>query len=1019
MPSLSDYQVHFDPLQERVQQLTHDVSELGREVSSIGRTTQSVVQQSNNLITMLTNSMNGMQNQLGTLVQAMQNFNSTTASGRRNIETTSVDIDKMFEVYRKMGFEVSNLELNLKTLNFTQSEYNKVIKLGNEYNNDRINSYAALSRKYSALKILWDNMTDKEKESTEAGRAMAAVLREIYQEMNLMQQSTGKYQLQVGDYSKAMTGLNIATQQVIREMPVLAQSAQMFVMAISNNIPILLDNIKAVKSASEAAKAHKNELIALAEKARIAGDEVEYHAKMEEANAVKVQSAMKGLTKSIFSWQTLIVLLLSVLPRIIKNIQEKKKALDEQNGSMIEAISLEKMWADAMKAGNSAVVDSITELNVYNGIATDTNRTWEDRIKVAETMRQKWEDELGSLSAEEIALGKAQTAVDNLTESLIRQAEARAYLEEITRLTKEKYDLEQKQQELAQKRIEEEEKLQQLQLSRQQTASMQQWTSSAPTQFNTFGGASLLGADVMIGSQEKAIEKVDEEIKNTDESIQNIGETIQKLKDRITADGLVELFTGKGGGKKAKETLANLGDYYFDWLESIYNLNRDERQREYQLLDLQYQRQIKAAEDRLAKERETGQLSKEQEEYQMKIIENLRESHGRALFDLMLEQDREISEERYNNTIQSLKDEKIILDNQTKEKYQNKVLEKRELIQNEIDYWTEYLKILKAYGKLTVEEYDKIMSNINKLTQEKEDEVPDTLLGWLGFATDTDFTKKQEKNLKKMYSTAIQYMKEWMDARMEMAKVAVEAAEKETEAARKVLEYEMEARANGYASSVDLARKEYEEKMELQRKALAEQQKMQKLQDQINTATQISSLVTATAELWASMASTGPLAVALAVAATAAMWTSFIAAKAQAASLAKKKTYGEGTVELLEGGSHASGHDIDMGTDKNGNQRRAEGGEFFAIINKRNSAKYRKVIPDVIRSFNDGSFAEKYQRANAVMASYAVGMMGGTDVSSLERDVAAIRKQGDTTRYLDGHGNMIIRYKNVTRKILS
>ena len=52
------------------------------------------------------------------------------------------------------------------------------------------------------------------------------------------------------------------------------------------------------------------------------------------------------------------------------------------------------------------------------------------------------------------------------------------------------------------------------------------------------------------------------------------------------------------------------------------------------------------------------------------------------------------------------------------------------------------------------------------------------------------------------------------------------------------------------------------------------------------------------------------------------------------------------------------------------------------------------------------------------MAGVAVGMIG-TDVSGLERDVAAIRKQGDETRYIDGEGNTVIRYKNLTRKIKS
>jgi hypothetical protein len=151
------------------------------------------------------------------------------------------------------------------------------------------------------------------------------------------------------------------------------------------------------------------------------------------------------------------------------------------------------------------------------------------------------------------------------------------------------------------------------------------------------------------------------------------------------------------------------------------------------------------------------------------------------------------------------------------------------------------------------------------------------------------------------------------------------------------------------------------------------------------------------------------------------MWTSFAAAKMKAFQVAgsDSEEYGEGTVELLEGGSHQSGNDVDLGRKKDGTRRRAEGGEYFAVINKRNSRRYRNVIPDVIESFNNGTFADRYQRANAAMAGYAAGMFGGqnTDVSGLERDVAAIRKQGDQTRMVDGDGNTIIKYKNLTRKI--
>lgn len=1017
MPSytLNDLGHIFNPLGDSAQEAMQHIEHLEQRVNSISRTTQSVAQQNNQLMQMLTQSMNGMTEQVSALVTSMQSLTSTASRNRQSVQQDSATMDQMFEVYKKMGVQVESLNLDMKTLAFTESEMNKVVKLGNEYNTQRTTAYDQLSRKYSAIKILLNNMTNAERQSTEAGKNLVAQAREIYQQMNLLQQQTGKYQLQVGDYSKAMTGLNIATQQVVREMPVLAQSAQMFVMAISNNIPILLDNIKALKSENEANIALKKSLMERAEKAKLAGDAMEYDALKTEAASIKTTSIAKGLAKSLFSWQTVIVLILSVLPRIIKKIQEKKKAMDEQNGSMVEAISLEKMWADAMKAGNNAVVDNITELSVYNDIAQDTNRTWEDRIKVAETMKQKWEDELGSLSAEEIALGKAQTAVDNLTESLVKQAEARAYLDEITRLTKEKYDLEQKQEQLLQKRIEEEQKLEQMELDRQQMQSMQRWTSAAPTQFNLYGGAGQLGADIMINDvQPKVIAQVNEEIENTNESIKNIGDTIQQLKDRISADGLVELFTGKGGGKKTKETLANLGDYYFDWMESIYNLNEDEAEREYQLLDLRYARQIKAAQDRLEAERATGQLTAEQEKYQTEIIENLIEARYAALNNLVQEQEQKMRDDKYDAEIAALKDELDVRDNNAVEINKNDILQKRELLKNEIWYWKEYLKILTQNGRLTEGEIKVIQANIARAEQQLNEAIPQSLLGWLGFATNTQFTRRQETNLKKMYSTATKYMSEWMDARIEAAKVAVEAAEKETEATRKMLDYEMEARANGYAYNLTLARKEYEEKLKLEREAIAEQERLQRIQEQIDTATQISSLVTATAELWASMGKAGPLAVALASAATAAMWGSFLGAKIQASQLARKKMYGEGGMEYLDyGGSHASGKDIDFGHTKDGTQRTVERGEIIGVINKRNVTKYGvHTIKGVIDSLNNGTFEDKYGLKYAMLGG------GRTDLSRLEKGVDSLVSQGEKRTYVSG-GKTIEVYKHSKRVILN
>ena len=207
--------------------------------------------------------------------------------------------------------------------------------------------------------------------------------------------------------------------------------------------------------------------------------------------------------------------------------------------------------------------------------------------------------------------------------------------------------------------------------------------------------------------------------------------------------------------------------------------------------------------------------------------------------------------------------------------------------------------------------------------------------------------------------------------------------------------------------------------MELARKnrkeALAEQERASKAQVALDTITQASSLVTASANLWKLFSPLSPIA---AIAAIATMWASFGAAKIRAAQVAKQEQYGEGTVELLQGGSHASGHDIDLGTKPDGTRRRAEGGEYFAVINKRNSRRYRSLIPDVINSLNDGTFAQRYQRAGATLAGLTL-MGGHADISGIEKNVEAIRRQGDEMRFVDGAGNTIIKYKNLTRKIKS
>ena len=323
-----------------------------------------------------------------------------------------------------------------------------------------------------------------------------------------------------------------------------------------------------------------------------------------------------------------------------------------------------------------------------------------------------------------------------------------------------------------------------------------------------------------------------------------------------------------------------------------------------------------------------------------------------------------------------------------------------------------------ATKKMTADEIKAIKTTIAGIEKESKKLGYNNLYELLGIGLDSD----QQSAL----NTAIDSVKDsigsLVDSWNAAAEAAVNAADKQVEAAQKTLDAEIEARNAGYANEVKTAQKELDLAKKNREQALKEQQKAQKAQLAIDSITQASSLITASANIWSSLSGIPVVGPGLAAAALVTMWASFAAAKIKAAQVSQQsEQYGDGTVELLQGGSHASGHDIDLGTKADGTRRRAEGGEFFAVINKRNSRRFRDIIPDVINSFNDGTFADRYQRANAAMAGYAVGLVGGssTDVSGLEKDVAAIRQQGDETRFVDGQGNTIIRYKNLTRKIKS
>lgn len=310
------------------------------------------------------------------------------------------------------------------------------------------------------------------------------------------------------------------------------------------------------------------------------------------------------------------------------------------------------------------------------------------------------------------------------------------------------------------------------------------------------------------------------------------------------------------------------------------------------------------------------------------------------------------------------------------------------------------LALQKQYSNsFTAEQIKETETQIRAVDQKiKEAEQPNDIYDLFGLNLNDD----QKEAINESIDFAMEQLTTFAEKRVEIANQNLERADEEVENAQQVLNAEIAARDKGYANNVQNAQKELELAKRNQQKALQEQQKALKQQQAIQTVQEMGNLVASTALIWSQVGFPA------AIPAIAIMWASFAASKIKAAQLAKQQeTYGEGTVELLSGGSHQSGNDIDLGTKPDGTRRRAEGGEFFAVINKRNSRRFRRYIPDVIKSFNNGTFAHKYLNSYN-MDGVNVQIDNTPNLDEMGKDIRAIRKQNESKRYIDGNGNTVI-----------
>ena len=992
---------NVEQLYSAYQELTKAISECNKNLANLSSAQAKAVSSARSAISAQKEQAQGQMS----LAQAY-----STLSGL--IQQTGVSVEQLLQSQRQLNIAQKNGEVAAKSAT---------------------GSYNQLYAQYNLIKNVLNAMSTEMRNAEGVGKLWEAEALRIMNAMKGMQEATGKHTLSVGDYTKAFNGLSIATQQVLREMPTLANSMQQFFIAISNNVPIFVDNLKAVQK--------------------------------ETGSWV---TAMKAVLSSVFSWQTALLVVLTILPRIAKAISDKRKANEEESKAQEKARKETEKAVEAYRSLYDILSDisvkvgtSITEVSTLTRILNDNNRSLDDRIGAGKRLKQIFDEELNGYSAEEIAAGKAMVTIQQLTTLIYEQAKARAILNEITELTQKQLELEERAKLYENYKV---------------------GTRTVKELSEAIDEANKKGQSVRLGANEQEYVNTYRSIMSEVRGLQN---QINALTGQIDPSKLLDDAT-----KGTKDALDKITDYYWEWVESNAKIIKDAEDRDIALNDVKYEKAKDTYQKILDEQKAAGTLTAEQEKYLTDIILNLeteRQQSRLAIIDKYYKQlweeirkglDTSVMEEfideedvsisgKYEKMLANIStqiinaraslNDSLVNGSYEEAKQEGSILNDllREKLEKEREYQKALLQMRYETGELTQDQYAIELANVDaaidksiaklKGKQRRKVDIWDLLFGSKQtdeygnvFKKLDDESKAFIQELISGLQTAMQYMDEFMDKRIEMAEIAVEAAQRESEAAKTNLDYEMEARANGYANNVDLARREYEEKLAIEQKTIEEKKRLQKIQEGIDTATQISSLVTATAQIWAAYTKI-PAGKVLAIAATALMWSSFAAAKVQAAQLANAKTYGEGGMEYIDyGGSHASGRDVDFGRTKEGRPRRIEKGEVVSVINKKNVEKYGvSNIENIVNSLNNGTFEKQYissrfastlsKSSNVVesterntlgdMYSLAFSMLGmptgdSADLSTIERGISTLVSQNDVRVVPTPYGRIEYRGNN-------
>ena len=327
----------------------------------------------------------------------------------RNIQNIDKSIEELRKQQKAEGADVQELEQRIVRMQQARKTYQKAIAESSKelQNSIKVNtlaegSLAGLRAELSKLNAQYDNLSRTDREGN-IGKGLQENINKVTKEIKDAEFATQRFYRNVGNYPNQ---LGMSVQQIARELPSLTMGANQFFLAISNNLPILADNIKLARQ-----------------------EYAEAVAQGQQATPV-----WKQLLTSVISWQTALTVGITLLTVYGKDIIAFVGGLFKQKEAFDASAKAAEDYNKTMGEARTQGAKDVAQLQTLYHVATDVKRSIDLRREAVALLRREYPAYLQHLSDEEIMAGKAAGAYKLLRDQMLEMAKTRAIMDRVTEL---------------------------------------------------------------------------------------------------------------------------------------------------------------------------------------------------------------------------------------------------------------------------------------------------------------------------------------------------------------------------------------------------------------------------------------------------------------------------------------------------------------------------------------------------------------------------------------------------------